>query len=85
MLASIDTNWNPDQNMIPTLCVSLIILILILPSLILARYSISKESNIMMTSFIIFQFLFIASTIFVMVQKSDYLKTWYAFTGYCKD
>lgn len=85
MLASFDANWAPDNKMIPALCVSLIILILILPSLILSRYAISKESNILMTSFIVFQVLFIGSTIFVMIQKKEYLTDWYAFTGYCKD
>ncbi|KAG2211677.1 hypothetical protein INT47_008774 [Mucor saturninus] len=83
MLASFSANWEQGSPTIPVLGVSLAVLVLILPSLVMSRYAISRESNLLMTSFIVFQFVFIGSTVYVMYHKKEFLTDWYAFAGYC--
>ncbi|KAI8087103.1 hypothetical protein BDF21DRAFT_413732 [Thamnidium elegans] len=49
------------------------ILVLIIPSFILSRYAISKESVLLMTLFILFQLLFTASMVYIMISTEDIL------------
>ncbi|KAI8081001.1 hypothetical protein BDF21DRAFT_418211 [Thamnidium elegans] len=49
------------------------ILVLIIPSFILSRYAISKKSMLLMTLFILFQLLFIASMVYIARSTEDIL------------
>lgn len=76
--------WNDQGPIEASLYIMLIIMILTLPSLVLARLSVSSESKLMMISFIVFQLLFIASTVFIAIVNQDLMKNWYAFATYSK-
>jgi hypothetical protein len=82
--ASYGYNWTNQGPITASLYIMLIIIILTLPSLVFARLSVSNENSIMMISFIVFQVLFIASTIFIMITNSGLMKNWYAFATYGK-
>lgn len=57
---------------------------LLLPSFLLCRIAISRESNMLMITFIILQVLFIANTIYIIVMTIATAKSWYAYMSYSK-
>ncbi|KAI8080995.1 hypothetical protein BDF21DRAFT_24087 [Thamnidium elegans] len=63
--------------------VVLSIFILTVPSFILSRYAIAKESKILMTLFILFQLLFIASIIYIVKTLYFVVEDWHAIAGFC--
>lgn len=62
----------------------IICIVLLLPSFLLCRISIAKESNLLMIIFIVLQFFFIANTIYIIVKTIDTAKSWYAYMTYSK-
>lgn len=79
------SSYEYDSSYYIIFFIVLTMLITTVPSLILSRYAVSRESKILMVLFILLQLLCIASIVSVMVMLKDRLAYWYAFTGFCKD
>ncbi|KAI9273438.1 hypothetical protein EDC94DRAFT_594881 [Helicostylum pulchrum] len=76
-------NYNHDDAYYTIFSIVLSIWILTIPSLILSRYAIGKESKILMILFILLQLLFIASVVYVAKTLYFVVMDWYAVAAFC--
>ncbi|KAL9560103.1 hypothetical protein PS6_000437 [Mucor atramentarius] len=71
----INLDMTPDSGLI-------IFIILLLPSFLLCRFSISKESHSLMTMFVAIQAAFIVNTVYIIVTTFSVAASWYAYMMY---
>ncbi|KAF1798728.1 hypothetical protein FB192DRAFT_1392983 [Mucor lusitanicus] len=71
----INLDMTPDSGLI-------IFILVLLPSFLLCRFSISKESHVLMTLFIAIQIGFIANTVYIIVTTFSVATSWYAYMMY---